>query len=170
MSSAIFFTIFLSLACLHMYATAPVTPSPDDRRTEEKIEAKLVAEIVHDLLAKVAQAHLPTQPDNSTETLDEVWANENATQSTIEMPATSLPVNNSQQPDAAIDEDGAIEESDDEIDEEDDIEEDVADDIPLSHLDPGSEYVLQVFEKLQKGNSMEAATKELTTKLSREHR
>ena len=170
MAASILRITFYPLIILHLCTCLP-TPLDNGKDPQEKSEERLVAEIVKDIVAKVANTHHQTpEMNNATDstvpaTVDvEVFPAQAIVPSVFNVTLNATDFNETH----AHEEDDY--ENDDDDDEDDDDGEEDEPRIPLPSLDPGSEYVLKVFEKLQKGNSMETATKELTTKLSREHR
>ena len=216
MSLNIYATIFLSLIAVVQFSAAGPISHSKRRLVEDGAEEKnFVANIVKDILSKVAHAgahraalHNDTDASTTKERAEDAAVPaKNTTEQEEEEEKDSLAtvfddaqsVNASAQknvtaalpalpflptaPNATsaesfeaeedhVDDDEELEDDHDDDDEFVDDDEDylLDDDVPLMNLDPGSEYVLKVFEKLQKGNSMESATKELTTKLSHEHR
>ena len=204
MSLNIYATIFLSIIAVVPFAAAgPISHSKRHVVEDRAEEKNFVANIVKDILSKVAHAgahragHNDTDAVTAKNTTEEeedslstvfdepsVSASENATAPPPALPflpeaqnatsAESFTEEERIDDEEVVDNADGLEDEDDHDDEfvDDDDDDDflLDDDVPLMNLDPGSEYVLKVFEKLQKGNSMESATKELTTKLSHEHR
>ena len=177
--------LILTLASFPLALTLSI---PNPRETIQ-MEERFVAKIVKDIISKVSHFSHHVIESNETAqihdkiapTLDITSSNSTNISSEITDPLFSDATPSNESDDApsllsfpfnvsGVSSGGEDDYDDDDEDEDaDDYEEDESE-IPLSSLDPGSEYVLKVFSKLRKGNSMESATKELTAKLSHAHR
>ena len=168
MSPSALVTMFVAFSAVQFSCGFSITKPGDKIQLEERF----VAKIVKDIISKVSHfSHHVIESNETVPTPDAISSSDNATQLPtfpIEHELTNATANETSSdapaafPFPASD---MYEEDDD-----DDDYEDEASEIPFSSLDPGSEYVLKVFSKLRKGNSMESATKELTAKLSSAHR
>ena len=171
--SAIFTVLILGLSTVHFSLTLSIQ-SPGDKN---KLEERFVAKIVKDIISKVSHfSHHVIESNETVPTPDTISTNVNATDNSPQETASlssklesSNKTENETSDDAPAGFPFPFNFSDMSYEDDEDYQE-AANEIPFSSLDPGSEYVLKVFSKLRKGNSMESATKELTAKLSSAHR